>query len=91
MNVLTDSKACANVKQAMDAVCRDHDPMLITRQKGEHVVMLSLNDYNSMQETLFLLSSPANVQRLTESIAQVRAGNARIKGLITNEQTESKE
>ncbi|TDR76438.1 type II toxin-antitoxin system Phd/YefM family antitoxin [Paludibacterium purpuratum] len=90
MNVLTYSEARASFKQAMDEVCRDHDPLLITRQKGEHVVLLSLDDFNSMQETLYLLSSPQNAQRLSESIAQVKAGKARIMGLITNEHAEDK-
>lgn len=91
MNVLTYSEARASFKQAMDDVCRDHDPMLITRQKGEHVVMMSLEDFNSMQETMYLLSSPKNAQRLMESIAQVKAGKARFRGLITNEHEEDKE
>ncbi len=91
MNVLTYSEARASFKQAMDSVCRDHDPTLITRQKGEHVVMLSLDDYNSIQETLYLLSSPKNAQRLSESIAQIKAGKARIRELITHEQAENQE
>lgn len=79
MNVLTYTEARASFKQAMDNVCRDHEPTVITRQRGEHVVMLSLEDFNSMQETIYLLSSPKNAQRLYESIAQIKAGTAKIR------------
>jgi antitoxin YefM len=88
MNVLTYSEARAGFKQAMDDVCRDHTPMMITRQSGEHVVMVSLDDFNSMQETLYLLSSPKNAERLARSIAQVKAGKAVRRNLLTHDQSE---
>jgi antitoxin YefM len=88
MNVLTYSEARAGFKQAMDDVCRDHTPMLITRQGGENVVMVSLEDFNAMQETLYLLSSSKNAQRLARSIAQLNAGGATARELLTDEQTE---
>ncbi|QEY74668.1 type II toxin-antitoxin system Phd/YefM family antitoxin [Pseudomonas denitrificans (nom. rej.)] len=74
MQVLTFIQACADLKQIMDDVCRDHEPVAITRQRGEPVVMISLEDYNGMQETLHLLSSAANTKRLRESLDEVRAG-----------------
>ncbi|WNC92062.1 type II toxin-antitoxin system prevent-host-death family antitoxin [Paraburkholderia sp. FT54] len=86
MNVLTYSEARAGFKQAMDDVCRDHIPMLITRQTGENVVMVSLEDFNAMQETLYLLSSSKNAQRLARSIAQLNAGGATARELLTDEQ-----
>jgi antitoxin YefM len=79
MNVLTYTEARASFKQAMDNVCRNHEPTVITRQRGDHVVMLSLEDFNSMQETIYLLSSPKNAQRLYESIAQIKAGTAKTR------------
>ena len=85
MNVLTYSEARAGFKQAMDDVCRDHTPMLITRQSGENVVMVSLEDFNAMQETLYLLSSSKNAQRLAKSIAQLNAGGATARKLLTDE------
>ncbi|HZZ12617.1 MAG TPA: type II toxin-antitoxin system prevent-host-death family antitoxin [Paraburkholderia sp.] len=88
MNVLTYSEARAGFKQAMDDVCRDHTPMLITRQSGENVVMVSLEDFNAMQETLYLLSSSKNAQRLAKSIAQLNANGAAPRELLTDEQTE---
>jgi len=82
MNIVTFTEARAGFKAMMDAVCQDHTPTVITRVGGEHVVMLSLDDYNSMQETMHLLSSAKNAGRLMESIAQLRAGRAKPRTLI---------
>lgn len=90
MNILTFSEARASFKQTMDDVCLHHEPTVITRQRGEHVVMMSLADYNSMVETIHLLGTTANATRLAESIAQLRAGKTRV-GELTDEQTEGKE
>lgn len=76
MQILNFSQARAGLKQAMDDVCRDHEPAVITRQRGEPVVIMSLEDYNGMRETLYLLDSPANARRLRESIDQIRSGAA---------------
>ena len=67
------------------------DAIGIHANVGEHVVMMSLEDFNSMEETMYLLSSPKNAQRLMESIAQIKAGKAQIRELLTNEQTKSSE
>jgi antitoxin YefM len=88
MNILTFSEARAGFKQALDEVCKDHEPTVITRQRGEHVVMISLDDYNSMQETLHLLGSPKNAERLRESIADFKAGKTVIKELLRDEPTD---
>ena len=88
MNVLSFSEARAGFKQAMDDVCADHEPLVITRQRGEHVVMLSLSDYNSMAETLYLLGNPNNAKRLRESVEQVKAGEAQIRSLIDRDEAE---
>ena len=74
MNALSYSETRANLKEAMDRVVEDHTPLLITRQKGEAVVMVSLADWRSMEETAYLLSSPANAAALRESIQQLNAG-----------------
>ncbi|CAM3805189.1 Antitoxin YefM [Pseudomonas reidholzensis] len=74
MQILTFSEARAGLKQAMDDVCRDHEPTVITRQRGEHVVLLSLEDFNAMNETMYLLGTASNASRLRESIAQHKTG-----------------
>jgi len=91
MHVLTFSQARAELKQTMDDVCRDHEPAIITRQRGEPVVMLSLEDYNGMNETLHLMASSKNASRLRSSIAQLRDGKAVTKELINHEQAETKQ
>ncbi|WP_207884757.1 type II toxin-antitoxin system Phd/YefM family antitoxin [Pseudomonas sp. 30_B] len=88
MQVLTFTQARAGLKQTMDDVCRDHEPAVITRQRGEPVVMISLEDYNGMQETLYLLSSTANAQRLRESLDEVRAGKVQVKELTVEREIE---
>ncbi len=79
MQILTFSEARANLKQTMDDVCRDHEPAVITRQRGEPVVVMSLEDYNSMAETVYLLGNEKNATWLRESIAQHKAGKALAK------------
>ena len=84
MNVLTYTEARAGFKQALDDVCDSHTPTIITRQRGSHAVLISLEDYNSMEETLYLLRSPVNANRLMESIAQLKAGKAKPRELLSN-------
>lgn len=69
----------------MDRVCDDHDPVIITRNRDQAVVMLSLEDYESLQETAYLLRSPANAKRLLDSIDALngkRGIKKRIKDLL---------
>jgi len=88
MNILTFTEARASLKKVMDDVCKDHVPTVITRVNGEHVVMLSLDDFNSIEETLYLLGSANNASRLMESIAQFKAGKSQPRELIHHEKQE---
>ncbi|AON06560.1 type II toxin-antitoxin system Phd/YefM family antitoxin [Pseudomonas aeruginosa] len=90
MQILNFSQARAGLKQTMDDVCRDHEPAVITRQRGEPVVMISLEDYNGMKETLYLLESPVNAQRLRESIDQLRSGQVVEREIPINVQQEER-
>jgi antitoxin YefM len=74
MKVFTFTDTRQNLKDVMDRVVEDHTPVIVTRQKAESVVMVSLADWNAMEETARLLSSPANAARLAEAIAQLDAG-----------------
>ena len=74
MDAITYSAARANLAKTMDRVCDEHEPIIITRNRGEAVVLMSLADYNAEEETRYLLQSPANAKRLLESIAQLAAG-----------------
>ncbi len=74
MEIVTYSETRANLKAVMDRVVNDHTPIAITRQRGKPVVMIDLDDWNAMQETMYLLSTPNNAKRLMESIANIEAG-----------------
>ena len=78
INAITYTAARENLAATMDSVCADHDPVIITRNRDQAVVMMSLADYESLQETAYLLRSPANARRLLESISELKG-----KGGIT--------
>jgi len=63
-----------NLKKHFDAVCRSRAPLVVTRQNGGAVVVLSLEEYESMEETLHLLRSPPNAERLLQSVKDAEAG-----------------
>ena len=66
----------------MESVCDDHTPIIITRKNGHSVVMLSLADYNALEETAYLLRSPKNARRLLESVAQLESSGGTERELI---------
>lgn len=82
MEVLTYSDTRANLKAVMDRVVEDHAPVVIARQKGRSVVMLSLEDWEAMEETMYLLSTPNNAERLLRSKRQMEAGEGVERELI---------
>ena len=82
MNAITYSSARANLAKTMDRVCEDHEPLIITRNGEQSVVMLSLEDYKSLEETAFLLRSPANARRLLSAMSQLAAGKGVERGLV---------
>lgn len=76
MDVLTYSDARANLKDVMDRVVGDKTHVVVTRQKADAVVMISLEEWNSIAETLHLLSSPKNADRLLKAIRELEEGDA---------------
>lgn len=82
MDVFSYSDTRANLKEVMDKVVNDRTPVVVTRQKAEAVVMVSLADWNAMEETLHLLSSPKNAERLRASIAELDGGKGVERELI---------
>ena len=77
MDAITYSTARANLARTMDRVCDDHEPLIITRNKEQSVVMISLEDYQSLEETAYLLRSPKNARRLLAATAQLSGGQGR--------------
>ncbi|WP_442680370.1 type II toxin-antitoxin system Phd/YefM family antitoxin [Sphingomonas sp. ASY06-1R] len=80
--MMSFSDARANLKSAMDRVVADKAPLAITRQKAEGVVMVSQSEWDSIEETLYLLRSPANARALLDSIADLDAGKGEEHELI---------
>ena len=82
MKTLSSTELRANLSAVMDRVNDDHEPVIVTRAKGKPVVMVSLEDWASMDETTYLLSSPANAQMLREGIAALNRGEGIVRTLI---------
>jgi len=82
MDAISYTSARANLASTMEKVCDDHSPIIITRKSENPVVMMSLEDYQAMEETTYLLRSPANARQLLESIAELEAGNGVERALI---------
>lgn len=74
MDTVTYTTVRANLASAMDKVCNDHEPLIITRNGAQSVVMLSLEDFKALEETAYLLRTPANAKRLLAAAAQLNAG-----------------
>jgi len=82
MDALTYSQARRDLANTMDKVCDDHSPVIVTRKNRRPVVMMSLEDYESLEETAYLLKSPKNVRRLLESIAELESGGGMERALV---------
>ncbi|ACX95110.1 type II toxin-antitoxin system Phd/YefM family antitoxin [Halothiobacillus neapolitanus] len=82
MNAISYTAARANFAKTMEKVCNDHHPIIITRKQEAPVVMISLEDYQAMEETAYLLRAPANARRLLESMAELEAGKGTERELI---------
>ena len=74
MDAISYSAARANLASTMSRVCNDHEPLIITRNGQQSVVMLSLEDFTALEETAYLLRSPANTKRLMAAIQQLSTG-----------------
>jgi len=82
MDTITYTLARANLAKTMEKVCDDHSPVVITRKTAQPVVMMSLEDFEALEETAYLLRSPKNARRLLESIAELEAGKGSEKELL---------
>ena len=81
MDTITYTSARGTLAKTMEKVCDDHAPVIITRKTAQPVVMMSLEDYNALEETAYLLRSPKNARRLLESIAELEAGKGIVREL----------
>lgn len=82
MRTLSYSESRANYAKVLDSVTRDREEVIITRSGHEPAVIVSLADYESLQETAYLMRSPANARRLLDSMEELEAGKGTIRTLL---------
>ncbi len=83
MRIVSFTEARNRLKSVLDQVVSDNDCTVITRRDSEDAVVMSLDHYNSLMETVYLLKSPANAEHLRKSIEQYRQGKAKERNLLS--------
>lgn len=81
MKAITYTAARESLASTMDEVCDGHDPVVITRNRDQAVVLISLEDYEALQATAYLLRAPANARRLLSSMGSIDKGKGIRKSL----------
>lgn len=81
MDAISYTAARTKLAKTMERVCEDHSPVIITRNKAQSVVMMSLEDYEALQQTAYLLRAPRNARRLLESVVELEQGGGKERDL----------
>ena len=82
MNIVTFTELRSNLTKIMDTALDQCEAVIVRRPGGEHMVLLSLRDYESLKETAYLLGSAANAKHLRKSLASLKTGKAKKKILL---------
>lgn len=82
MKTISFSQSRAEYAKTLDAVVNDREEVVVTRAGHESVVIVALDEYESLKETAYLLKSPANARRLLASIDRLESGQGVHKDLI---------
>ena len=82
MDSISYTAARSNLAKTMSKVCDDHAPVAITRKGEGAVVMISMEDYQALEETAYLLRSPKNTRRLIEAISELEKGSGTERELL---------
>ena len=82
MNAITYTDLRQNLKNYMDKVIQDNSPLIVTRKNKKNVILISVDEYNSLIETNYLLSNEANAEHLKKSIAQHKSGKIKPRKLF---------
>ena len=89
MQVVSFTEARNNLKSVLDQVVNDADCTIITRRDAEDAVVMSLDYYNSLMETVHLLRSPANAAHLQRSLEQAERGELLAHPLLDTDQRDA--
>ena len=82
MDAMSYSSFRTNLASTLDRVNENHKPVLITRQNGKPAVVISLEDFQSYEETFYLMASPKNAERINQAIEEIEAGKVEKHNLI---------
>ena len=82
MDAITYTRARAHLAAMMDKVCDDHTAVIVTRKNQRSVVIMSLDDYEALEETAYLLRGPKNARRLLEAVAELQSGGGTARELV---------
>lgn len=82
MQAITSSQAKEQIDELIEQVILDVEPTIVCNAQGKKAVLMSLDEFNAWQETLYLLSNPANPEHLRESIKQAKSGQKSVRKLI---------
>ncbi|WP_256794774.1 type II toxin-antitoxin system Phd/YefM family antitoxin [Terrabacter sp. Ter38] len=85
MKTMSYTESRAHYAEVLDAVANDREEVVITRAGHEPVVIVSLDDYESLRETAYLMRSPANARRLLDAMERLEAGRGQAQDLIETE------
>ena len=87
MKAITSNQAKQQLDEIIDRVILDVEPTILCSDRGKQAVLMSLDEFNSWQETLYLLSNPANAEHLLESIKQAKYGQKYVRELLDESTT----
>jgi len=82
MRAITYTSARNNLASTMKKVCDDHAPIIVTRKNNEAVILMSLEDYEALTETAYLMQSPKNAKKLIDSVEELNAGRGQEREII---------
>jgi antitoxin YefM len=84
MEAMTYSYTRQHLAEVMKQVNDDHVPVVVTSQRGKPVVILSLDDFQALEETAYVLRNPTGAKRLMESVEELRSGGGTVKELTAD-------
>ncbi|MDN5718043.1 MAG: type II toxin-antitoxin system prevent-host-death family antitoxin [Janibacter sp.] len=85
MKTMSYTESRANYAEMLDGVVNDREEVIITRAGHDPVVVVSLDDYESLRETAYLMRSPANARRLLDAVERLEAGRGQAHDLVDDE------